>query len=297
MRDFCAGNKSSGKYAEKNRRDEEWNPYEGEEEPVDGCCVRECGAGVTGNRGGNSMEMPELSEQERDNIKVWNGRMSGPKPLPEWGNQPPRRPIPGPKPLQPEWGNQPPRRPKPGRKESIPVPEWENQPSERLIPGSEWENQSARRSVPSEWENLEEQQGQTAEFRDGLPYIRYNYEDIIEEEKQTEKDLRMLQSMYPEAVKEILPLVEEICDRMEYEGSMMFDEHPDKTTVRRLSDEICEQTGDVWPREPVQEPDGVMSMQYQGGGKGPLGELIQILLLQEMHHRRCRHRRCRPHMF
>ncbi len=125
----------------------------------------------------------------------------------------------------------------------------------------------------------------------------YDYEDIIEEERQMEKDLRMLQSMYPEAVKKILPCVEEICDRMEYEGSMMFDEHPDKITIRRLSDEIYEQTGDVWPEEPVQEPDGVMSMQYQGDGRGALGELIQILLLQEMYHRRCRHHRCRPHMF
>ncbi len=126
---------------------------------------------------------------------------------------------------------------------------------------------------------------------------RYDYQDIIEEEERTERDLRMLQAMYPEAVKEILPCVGEICDRMEYEGSMMFDEHPDKTMVRRLSDEIYEQTGDIWPRETVQEPDGVMSMQYQGNGRGPLGELIQILLLQEMHHRRCRHRRCRPYMF
>ena len=155
MRDFCAGNRSTGKYAEKTWRDEEWNPYVGEEEPIGGCCVREYGASVTGSRGGSSMEMPELSEKEQDDIKVWNGRIPEPPgpavrwsgrteeeagpaagrggqkpvpaiPVPKRGSQPPRRPEPGPKPL-PEWGSQPPRRPKPGRKESIPVPEWEKQ--------------------------------------------------------------------------------------------------------------------------------------------------------------------------
>ena len=35
-----------------------------------------------------------------------------------------------------------------------------------------------------------------------------------------------MKSMYPMSAKKILPYVEEECDRMEYEGSMIYDEYP-----------------------------------------------------------------------
>ena len=128
------------------------------------------------------------------------------------------------------------------------------------------------------------------------------YPDILKEEEEIEKDLRRLQSMYPQTVKKILPYVEETCDKMEYEGSMMFDERPDRNMVQRMSDQIYQKVGDFW-EEPAEQPeDEIQFMQYQGDRRPPkkdrrLADLIQILLLQEMHHRRCRHRRCRPHMY
>ncbi len=225
------------------------------------------------------------------------------RPEPGWGGQPPKRPAPGlggqpPKRPEPGWGGQPPKRPEPGlggQPPKRPEPGLGGQPPKRPEPG--WGNQPPKRPEPGWGDQPPKRPTPGMGSRNGMPYIKYDYDDIIEEEKKTEEDLRMLQAMYPEAVRAVLPCVEEICDKMEYEGSMMFDEYPDKNTVRRLSEEIYEQTGDVWPREPEQKPDGVMSMQYREGRRGPLGELIQILLLQEMHHRRCRHRRCRPHMF
>ncbi|MCC8066162.1 MAG: hypothetical protein LIO94_03535, partial [Clostridiales bacterium] len=53
----------------------------------------------------------------------------------------------------------------------------------------------------------------------------------LEDEAQTERDFRMLQSMYPKEAKELLAGVEEICDQMEYSGSSMYDEYPDYTTI------------------------------------------------------------------
>lgn len=134
-------------------------------------------------------------------------------------------------------------------------------------------------------------------------FMQPDYAQVLEEQKAAERDLRMLQSMYPDAAKMLLPYIEEECDKMEYEGSTMYDEYPDPTTVLRLEQRIYEQTKDQLPEMMVQtdrpqEQEDILSMQYQGnrrgrGGRSWPNDLIRILLLQEMHHRRCRHRGCR----
>lgn len=45
--------------------------------------------------------------------------------------------------------------------------------------------------------------------------------------------------LYPPEIKDIQMEIEEVCDRMEYDGSMMFDECPDKVTVERVVNEMC----------------------------------------------------------
>lgn len=139
---------------------------------------------------------------------------------------------------------------------------------------------------------------------DMLPYLRMpGQEDIMEEQKQAERDLRMLQSMFPEAAKLLLPHIEEECDRMEYEGSPMFDEYPDATTIYRIQGRIHDAVKDQFPPQPQAEQDVMLTMQYQGRRRNPPGrnwleDLIRVMLLQEMHHRRCRHGRCgRPRRY
>lgn len=172
---------------------------------------------------------------------------------------------------------------------------------------------------------------------DGMtPYfMQPDFTQVLEEQKHIERELRKLQSMYPETAKIILPYIEEECDKMEYEGSAMYDEYPDPTTVYRLEQRIFEQVKDrlpeeTWPegeetrrgeremeREDMRHEDweteqeetrrpgwqnaDVFSMQYRGRGERRPGrswpnDLIRVLLLQEMHHRRCRHRGCRNAM-
>ena len=68
-------------------------------------------------------------------------------------------------------------------------------------------------------------------------------------------------------------LVEEECDRLEYEGSMMYDEYPDRVSMLFLCDKLqnkCEQPVDQAKRS-----------------------LLEVLLYNEMYRRRCRYRRCR----
>ena len=141
----------------------------------------------------------------------------------------------------------------------------------------------------------------------------------LEQQRLAERDLRQLQSMYPAAAKIMLPYIEEICDKMEYEGSCMYDQYPDRMTVYRLSEEIFEKVKDEFPEQRTVEKDEVLAMQYHApkpektpdtsyppkpsGQEFPevpvlygynqpgvnwVRDLAQVLLLNEMHHRRRR---------
>ena len=131
-------------------------------------------------------------------------------------------------------------------------------------------------------------------------FVQPEFAQVLAEEKESERDLRMLQSMFPETAKLLLPFIEEACDRMEYEGSAMYDEYPDPTTLQQLEERIYQEARELFSQEEQETaaPDEVLAMQYPGGrrrrrGRGWQRDLIRTLLLQEMHHRRCRHRGCR----
>ena len=48
---------------------------------------------------------------------------------------------------------------------------------------------------------------------------------------QDEADLTRLKELYPMRVRQVLEEVERVCDSMEYEGSVMFDEMPEKQRI------------------------------------------------------------------
>ena len=47
-------------------------------------------------------------------------------------------------------------------------------------------------------------------------------------------------NMYPEKMSRIQRTVEEECDKMDYEGSLMYDEYPDRNLIKRISRNIYE---------------------------------------------------------
>ncbi|MCD8106021.1 MAG: hypothetical protein LUF35_13765 [Lachnospiraceae bacterium] len=114
-----------------------------------------------------------------------------------------------------------------------------------------------------------------ARCRCGISAIRPIDFSVPSDEMQIEKDFRMLQGMYPAAAKELLSLIEEECDQMEYEGSAMFDEYPDDTTIYMIQKRIEKAA----QKEQKEDED-----------------LIRVMLLQEMHRRRTRHRSCMGEM-
>ena len=161
----------------------------------------------------------------------------------------------------------------------------------------------------------------------------YPYPDLYMSEMETERDLQYLQQMYPADAKRMQKKVEEELDKLEYEGSMMYDEYPDRVTLLLICDRIenalaredaerrakeeADRGSDMRPgmgadmrpganvekRPEIRsdmEPDeemNAMDMRRRGRGEPPYDRgrrnLLEVLLFNEMHKRRCKRRQCR----
>lgn len=134
-----------------------------------------------------------------------------------------------------------------------------------------------------------------------LPYYMAYPMDLKEygEEKRDRRDVEYMKSMYPMSAKKILPYVEEECDRMEYEGSMIYDEYPDHLLLYLMAGRIYDRMKEGEKKEIAMEieKEQVETQELKRKKKDreeTLMDLVQILLYQEIVQRRCRHRRnCR----
>ena len=80
-----------------------------------------------------------------------------------------------------------------------------------------------------------------------LPYyMAYPMPLQYDDERIEQRDFEYMKSMYPETAKRLLPYVEDECDRMAYEGSVVYDEYPDQLQMRMMCRRIYDRTG--WDR-------------------------------------------------
>lgn len=118
-----------------------------------------------------------------------------------------------------------------------------------------------------------------------LPLAYNNEDDVM-------KDLEYLQQLYPAEAKKYQKKIAEILDRMDYEGSMIYDVYPDKWQLYRLSETVVdmlmreEDDTDLRTRRHPEEDD-------QGTGTGEerrrhISDMVQILLFYEVFKRRRR---------
>ena len=125
-----------------------------------------------------------------------------------------------------------------------------------------------------------------------LPYyMAYPMPLQYDDERIERRDYEYMKSMYPMAVKKILPYVEEECDRMAYEGSMIYDEYPDQLQIRLMCNRIYDKVKKMKPYD-----DEEMEMQVSRNDDW-LKDLVQIMLFQELFQRRNRHRRNRRRFY
>lgn len=135
-------------------------------------------------------------------------------------------------------------------------------------------------------------------------YMSYPMQNLYLTEMEYEKDMDRMKELYPGDVKQILEYVEDECDKMEYEGSLMFDEYPDRLMLEMVVDRIYQRmssSGEETDVEAEQYWGGMQPAPRTGhrmppprsGQKDHLRNLIGVILNNEMYRRRCRHRRCR----
>ena len=69
-------------------------------------------------------------------------------------------------------------------------------------------------------------------------YMTYPMQNLYETEMEYERDMQRMKDLYPREVKNILICVEDQCDELEYQGSMMYDEFPDRLMLEKIVDKI-----------------------------------------------------------
>ena len=125
------------------------------------------------------------------------------------------------------------------------------------------------------------------DFKQGNPlpfFMTYPGYLGMGQERKALKDFEYLQQTYPAKVKEYQRRVAEILDKLDYEGSMIYDEYPDKWQIYKLSRDILDR---IKREEEQQNPDKKMSAEKWEW----LGDLVQILLFYEIYKRRHNTRR------
>lgn len=110
-------------------------------------------------------------------------------------------------------------------------------------------------------------------------YTSFGDSLLLEGESIQEKEFALMKSYYPETARKIQERVEEECQLLDYEGSRIYDEYPDRLMMRLLGKGILHSLE--------------KEMVSQEIPSGFLEDLVQVLLYQEISRRRCRRKRCR----
>ena len=144
-------------------------------------------------------------------------------------------------------------------------------------------------------------------------YMTYPMQNLYLMEMEYEKDMERMKELYPREVQNLQKMIERRCDEMEYEGSRMYDENPDRRMleeeVRRILEKFLRENPQYEnmrpPIQPMPRPEDMrppmqpmprsedLIAQNRGYDDNTwLRSLIGILFHDEIYRRRCRHRRC-----
>jgi len=109
-----------------------------------------------------------------------------------------------------------------------------------------------------------------------------------QENLKDEIDMDKMRERYPKTARRIQEYVEEAADRMDYDGSIMFDEYPDQVHIDRIVNDIFNSV----IRDEIKDEmeDGKCNAEEYNE---IIKELIMIILFQQMLFKRCKNRKCK----
>ena len=114
-----------------------------------------------------------------------------------------------------------------------------------------------------------------------LPYyMAYPLPLQYDNQKIERRDFEYMKSMYPMLAKELLMYVEAEVDRLDYEGSVIYDEYPDQLQIYLLSGRIYDKVKDTRTED-----------------EKLLRDMIQLLVFQEILQKRQQQRRDKRYFY
>ncbi len=112
-------------------------------------------------------------------------------------------------------------------------------------------------------------------------YMNYPFPMYYREEDSIIRDLEYLQGMYPQEAKKYQKRICSILDKMDYEGSLIYDEYPDRLQLYKLSRDILETIQVEETKNESEKGQQIPPEKWEW-----VGDLIQILLFYEIYKRR-----------
>ncbi len=110
-------------------------------------------------------------------------------------------------------------------------------------------------------------------------YLSYSMPYFMKEEDSVLRDLEYLQEMYPRQAKNLQKRIVSVLDKLDYEGSMLYDEYPDKWQLYRLCDTVV----DILKREEEEKesPEHITDEKWEW-----IKDMVQLVLYYEIYKRR-----------
>lgn len=112
-------------------------------------------------------------------------------------------------------------------------------------------------------------------------YVAYPNYQMYSDEYRRMQDLEYLQAMYPTEVKEYQKKINQVLDRIDYAGSLIYDEYPDRISLYKLATDITQSI----IRDKISAGDSETG-QPSETDKEHMEIIVQILLYYEIHKRR-----------
>ena len=109
-------------------------------------------------------------------------------------------------------------------------------------------------------------------------YMTYPLPLFYQEEDKVQRDLEYLQQMYPAEAKRYQKMIASMLDKIDYDGSMIYDEYPDRMRMYSLTQDIVKQ---IKREENAEESENDSTDKWEH-----LSDLVQILLFYEIYKRR-----------
>lgn len=125
-------------------------------------------------------------------------------------------------------------------------------------------------------------------------YMAYPLPMYYQEEDTVTRDLEYLQQMYPSEAKRYQKIIAEILNQIDYEGSYIYDEYPDKWQLYRLTKTIMDKIKRMEQTE--SNPVSSLNGETEAAEAGELSvsekpwewieEFVQVLLYYEIYKKR-----------